>query len=270
MLRKALLLGFNKLSEQRYKQKINFGRIIVDISTLETFHGYQSSFIPFSSGYYIYLASWDTTPTRFSSFSNLWVITPDDNRKLYADPQGTSPIVCIYHEFDEIHDAAISVEHTSANQLFIDCASLNGEQIVKVDLTLAETLGSRLIAGLSSSPPTPMKVSKPVIEISNFLVNLLVAKKGSKIYGRTETGMPYYHGATDRLFTINQGSLNINDEEMGTVTNPTWSLTFGDSVPFYNSVIKIGNLHIPYNDDLLNVKPNPHSTRPGAFGALIP
>jgi hypothetical protein len=223
----------------------------MDTQILETFHGYQSSFIPFSSGYYLYLAKWDATPTRFSSFSNLWVITPENNRILYADPQGTSKIVCIYHEFNEICGAAISVDHTATNHLFIDCSSLDGDQTIRVELKLAETLGSRLVSGLSSSPPTPLKLSSPVIEISNLLVNLFVAKKGSKIYGKTETGMPYYHGETDRLFIISQGSASINGKEIGTVSPPTWSLTFGDSVPFYNSVMKIGNLHIPYTDDLI-------------------
>jgi len=32
----------------------------------------------FSSGFYLYLASWDSIPTSFSSFSNIWVATPED------------------------------------------------------------------------------------------------------------------------------------------------------------------------------------------------
>jgi len=223
----------------------------MDTPTLETFHGYQSSFIPFSSGYYLYLAKWDTTPTGFSSFSNLWIITPGNNRILYADPQGTSKIVCIYHEFNEIYGADISVEHTATNHLFINCSSLDGVHTIRVELKLVETFGSRLVSGLSSSPPTPLKLSSPMIGISNLLVNLFVAKNGSKIFGKTETGMPYYHGKTDRLFVISQGSANINGKDIGTVSTPTWSLTFGDSVPFYNPVMKIGNLHIPYKDDLM-------------------
>ena len=57
----------------------------MDLSLQKAYHGHQSSFIPFSSGYYLYLASWDSTPTSFSSFSNIWVVTPEDKIILFAD-----------------------------------------------------------------------------------------------------------------------------------------------------------------------------------------
>ncbi len=223
----------------------------MDLLDLKAFHGYQSSFIPFSSSYYIYLASWDSTPTRISSFSNLWLITPDNKRILFSDPPASSEIVCLYHVFDEIWDASISLESDVGKQLNIRCESINGDQEIEVELDLKETLWSRLIVGLSGSPPTSIKVSKPILAISDFLVNLLVAKQGSKIFGKTEKGKPYYHGATDRLFTITRGSATLNGKTLGNVTAPTWPLEFGDSVPFLQPVIKIGNLHIPFKNEML-------------------
>mgnify|MGYP000134033211 CR=1 FL=1 len=76
---------------------------MTDISSLKPYHGYQSSIIPLTSGYYVYLASWDQTPTEFSHFTNVWLITPEDNRILFVDPPACSPIVCLYHQFDEIY-----------------------------------------------------------------------------------------------------------------------------------------------------------------------
>jgi len=63
---------------------------------LKPFHGYQSSFLPLDSGHYLYLASWDSTPTPLQEFSNVWLITPEDKRILFADPSQASPIVTIY------------------------------------------------------------------------------------------------------------------------------------------------------------------------------
>ena len=68
-----------------------------DLSSLKPYHGYQSSIIPLSRGYYFYLASWDSTPTQFSRFSNVWLVTPENKRFLFSDPPASSEIVCICH-----------------------------------------------------------------------------------------------------------------------------------------------------------------------------
>jgi hypothetical protein len=125
----------------------------MDVSLLKPYHGYQSSFIPFTSAYYLYLASWDSTPTSYPSFSNLWVITPEDKRILFADPSGSSEIVCLYHDFHEIYEASISLDWASENYLRVQCASLDGDHELNAELYLHETLSSRRLLALASSPP---------------------------------------------------------------------------------------------------------------------
>jgi hypothetical protein len=223
----------------------------MDLSTLKAYHGYQSSFIPFSSAYYLYLASWDSTPTGFSSFSNIWVVTPENKRILFADPPASSEIVCIYHDFDEIYGASISLDWAAENHLLVQCASLNGDHELDIEFYLHETLSSRLLVALASSPPTRFKVSKPMVAISNFLVNLLVAKGGSIILGKTETGQPYYNGAAERLFHVMKGSATLNGKDLGEVSSPTWPVEFGDGVPFVQPVIKLGTLYIPYEKEMM-------------------
>jgi hypothetical protein len=223
----------------------------MDIYLLKPYHGYQSSFIPFSSAYYLYLASWDSTPTSFPSFSNIWVVTPEDKRILFADPPASSEIVCIYHDFHEVYGASISLAWASENHLLVHCASLNGDHELDVEFYLHETLSSRLLVAIASSPPTRFMVSKPLVAISNFLVNLFVAKGGSTLLGKTETGQPFYNGAADRLFNVIQGSATLNGEELGEVSSPTWPVEFGDAVPFVQPVIKLGTLYIPYEEEML-------------------
>ena len=223
----------------------------MDLSSLKAYHGYQSSFIPFSSGYYLYLASWDSTPTRLSSFSNIWVVTPKDERILFADPPASSEIVCIYHDFHQVYGASMSLDWASENHLLVQCASLDGDHELDAEFYLHETLSSRLLVALASSPPTRFMVSKPMVAISNFLVNLLVAKGGSTMFGKTETGQPYYNGAADKLMLVKKGSATMNGKDLGDVSSPTWPVGFGDAIPFVQPVMKLGTLYIPYEEEML-------------------
>ena len=223
----------------------------MDVSSLKAFHGYQSSITAFSSGYYLYLASWDNTPTDFSSFTNLWVITPEDKRMLFSDPPASSEIVCLYHDFHEIYGASISLDWTAGDHLLVRCASLDGDYDLRIEFHVHETLASRVLVALASSPPTRFMVSKPMVAVSNFLVNLLIARGGSAMVGKTETGQPFYHGAADRVMQVKKGSATMNGGDLGHVSSPTWPVEFGDAIPFFQPAIKLGTLYIPYEKGML-------------------
>jgi hypothetical protein len=225
----------------------------MDLSKLKAYHGYQSSIIPLSSDYYFYLASWDRTPTEFSHFSNIWLITPDDKRILFSDPYASSEIVCIYHRFHEILGSSISLDWASENQLHIKCTSLDETNKLNIEIHLQESLLSRLLVSIASSPPTSLRVSKPIVAVSNLLVNLLVTKGGSTLVGKTETGQPFYLGEIERLYQVGGISVSLNGEDLGKVSSPTWPLEFGDGVPFGEPVIKLGTLWIPFEQDMVEV-----------------
>jgi hypothetical protein len=221
------------------------------LSSLKPYHGYQSSIIPLSSDYYFYLASWDSTPTPFSHFSNVWLVTPENKRILFSDPPASSEIVCIYHEFHEIYGASISLDWITENELQVQCESIDKAYKLNAEFQLNEPLTSRLLVAIGGGPPTKFRLSKATVAVSNFLVNSLVAKGGSALFGKTETGQPFYHGETERLFQVIGGSVTLNGEDLGTVTNPTWSIEFGDAVPFINPVVKLGTLYIPFERGML-------------------
>jgi hypothetical protein len=90
-----------------------------------------------------------------------------------------------------------------------------------------------------------------MVAVSNFLVNTLVAKGGSALWGNTETGQPFYHGDTEKLFPAQGGSLSVNGENLGTITSPTWPVEFGDAVPYVKPVLKLGTLFIPFERDMV-------------------
>jgi hypothetical protein len=225
--------------------------VIMDLSSLKPYHGYQSSITPFSSDYYFYLASWDNTPTPFPRFSNVWLVTPEDKRILFSDPPASSEIVCIYHDFHEIFGASIGIDWPTENELHIQCHSLDESYDLQVTLQVHESLTSRLLLAIGSGPPTPFRTSSVMATLSNFLVNALVARGGSALVGKTETGQPFYHGEAERLFRVKQGSMSLNGDDLGTVTNPTWPVEFGDAIPFFNPVLKLGTLYIPFEPGMV-------------------
>lgn len=224
---------------------------VIDLSLLRPYHGYQTSIIPLSSGYYFYLASWDRTPTELHGFSNVWLVTPENFRILFADPPASSEIVSLYHDFDEIYGASISHHWISENLFHVDCKSVDGGYDLDANFHLHEPLSSRLLVAMGSSPPSKFRISKPMVAVSNLLVNALVAKGGSVLVGKTETGQPFYHGDTERLFQVAGGSISLNGEDIGTVSEPTWSIAFGDAVPYIRAVIKLGTLYIPYEQNMV-------------------
>lgn len=220
----------------------------MDVSRLRAYHGYQSSIIPLSSQYYLYFTSWDSTPTDYPTFANLWLITPEDHRILFADPPATREIACIYHEFDETHGASIGLDWASENHLRLQCRSQNGEYTLGAEFDLQETLAARVLLALASSPPTPLRVSKPMVRIADSLLNLFVTKGGATIVGRTETGHDWYIGASDRVMNVTWGLVTLNGENLGDVSSPTWQPAFGDFHPYGQPVIRLGTLYIPYGE----------------------
>ena len=223
----------------------------MELSSLKPYHGYQTSFIPLSTGYYFYLASWDKTPTQLPRFSNVWLITPEDKRILFSDPPESSEIVCIYHDFHEIYGASVGIDWMSEKELHIKNKSLDDTYELQITLYLDEPLTSRILLAVGSGPPTRFRTSNAVVAVSNFLVNSLVAKGGSVLVGKTETGQPFYHGQTKKLFRVVGGSASLNGEDLGTVTSPTWPVEFGDAVPYSKPVVKLGALYIPFEPDMI-------------------
>ncbi|MFL7814285.1 MAG: hypothetical protein ACK2TT_06945 [Anaerolineales bacterium] len=218
----------------------------LDPASLKPYHGYQSSFLPLDSGHYLYLASWDSTPTPYEKFSNLWLITPEDKRILFADPAGSSAVVTLYHEFQEILGASIGMKWTGADQIRIQCESDGSYYQLSATLLVKETRKSRLLLKLGAGPPSRFRMSKPVIRISNFLLDSLVARGGACLLGRTETGQPFYHGETEHLYLVTGGAVTLNGRDLGSFSVPTWPVEFGDAVPFTQPVLKIGTLYIPF------------------------
>lgn len=226
----------------------------MDPSKFKKYQGIQSSIIPLTSQYYFYLASWDSTPTFHPKFTNIWLITPNNHRMLFSDPTSSSKIVCIYHDFDEIIGSSIAVKWENENRLNISCKSIDELHDLTVNIQVKETLSSKILISLAGGPPTPFRVSKSMVKLSDFLINGIIAKSGSAILGTTETGQPFYHGETERILHITQGSAYYNKKELGKITNPTWPITFGDAVPFFKPIIKLGSLYIPFEQEMLDGK----------------
>jgi hypothetical protein len=50
---------------------------------------------------------------------------------------------------------------------------------------------------------------------------------------------------------VKKGSAMVNDRDLGEISSPTLPIEFGDGVPFVQPVIKLGNLYVPFEDEML-------------------
>jgi hypothetical protein len=180
------------------------------------------------------------------------LVTPDDKRILFSDPPETSEIVSLYHDFHEIYGASIKVDWIAKRQVHVHCQSINSAFDLDANLDVRDSLASRMLVAVGSGPPTPFRLSAAMNTISTFLLNTLVTKGGSVLMGRTETGQPFYHGETEFLFQVVGGSVSLNSEEIGTPTKPTWSINFGDAVPMFKPLVKLGTMYIPFEQEMVD------------------
>jgi len=218
----------------------------MDISQLKPYRGLHTSLIHFDSGYVFRISNWTQTPTEFGSFSNLWMVTGEDRRILFADPPASGSVVCIYHNFDDVVGARISVLQPSHSNLTMSMHALDGT-LVEMTLHLADTFPTRLLASISHSMPKSLASRDTMIRFANKLTSSWVAKGKSVTAGHTDTGQPFFVGETDLLYLIKDGNAQLNGNSLGRVCPPSRKVGFGEFEAVPQAYVIVGTLYLPYS-----------------------
>jgi hypothetical protein len=218
----------------------------MDISQLKPYRGLHTSLIHFDSGYVFRISNWTQTPTEFGSFSNLWMVTGEDRRFLFADPPASGKVVCIYHNFDDVVGAKISVHHPSHSNLTMSMNALDGT-LVEMTLLLATTVPTRLLEGISHRTPKSLASRDPMIRLADKLTSAWVARGKSVTAGYTDTGQPFFVGKTDRLYLIKDGNALLNGDSLGSVCPPRRKVGFGEFEAVPQAYVIVGTLYLPYS-----------------------
>lgn len=195
--------------------------------TLEPFSGYVVPGVCFESGHCFWLLDFETTPTAFESYAELWVIAPDGERVLYVDPEPAAEEVLRYHRFDRVGGASITWERPTREKVAVAVA---GDDGVTLDLRLAlgRTFGTRLLNAMLAATPRPLLGSRVGAALATYSLNRLLDANGLKVAGRTETGRRYRLDAA-RLRTVAAADATLDGCDLGERVPPARPIAFGDA-----------------------------------------
>lgn len=193
---------------------------------LQRFHGRMSPGICLDSGHCFWVIKWDRTPTSIGSYSEIWIITPDGDRLLYADPREAGPFVEKYHDFDRTHGATITWDRIDDAVVKLQ---VSGEDNTTLELRieLGTSPATRLLNSISAVTPSTVLRTSIGQTISNLSLASVMDVNGLKIAGTTETQEPYRFEA-ERIQAIEGVSAVLNGEDLGGLSTPDRPIDFGD------------------------------------------
>lgn len=210
--------------------------------TLQPLHGCFSPGICFESGHCIWLFKWSSSPTEFDAYDDVWIITPDGERILYADPPEAGPAVETWHEFDRTVGAAIS--WSQANQDGVEF-HLEGEDGTTLDFRseLGSSTGTFLLNAITTLTPQPILRTGLGETVSNFSLAQLMDVNGLKVAGITDTEEPY-RVEPDSLRAVTAATATLNGEDLGDIIPPDRPIEFGDAIVPDEPFFSFGDLYL--------------------------
>ncbi|WP_416840515.1 hypothetical protein [Haloferax sp. DFSO52] len=210
---------------------------------LQPFAGVVCPYIGFESGHTLWLLLFESTPTPVGSYAEIWVETPDGESTLYA-PSGATDFVTSYHEFDRVKESAISWVHHEGDGYDVTMESADGTTIdLRIDFEV--TRRTRVLNLLGALLPTAISRTTIGSSIRTFLFNLLLPVGGSKVRGKTETGVQYWVD-TDRILDVSAVRATLNGVELGGLAPSRSRTTRGDISWWENPYALVGRVYLEY------------------------
>jgi hypothetical protein len=194
---------------------------------LQRFHGRFSPGICFDSGHCFWLFKWEQTPTSLGSYSNIWIITPEGDRLLYADPPEAGPFVEKYHDFDRTTGASITWDRIDDQVLEIHVDGDDGTTL-ELRAELGSSPATRLLTAISTLTPNAVLRTSVGQTMSNLSLASVMDVNGLKTAGTTETQEPYRFEA-DRIRAVTTASATLNGDDLGKLGPPGRPIEFGDA-----------------------------------------
>lgn len=214
--------------------------------TLQPFPGRYIPGVCFESGHCVWLLDFISTPTRFDSYVELWLVTPDGERVLYTDPGAAADEVMMYHDFDRTEVASITHDIAQSGRVKVSMEAADGTSL-ETRVSLGQTLGTRVLNMVIALTPQSILRSRPGTTVSTALLNLLVDANGLKVAGQTETGRAYRLDA-ERIRLIQDAVATLDGTDLGALQPPQQPIEFGDAKTTGDALYVSGTLHLERGD----------------------
>ncbi len=146
--------------------------------------------IPMNNGFNISLLNWESTPTKYNAFSQIWIENEEHRKTCYIDPGEAREIFNIYHHFDEVIPAKLYWNWNNNNELEITIENKN----IKINITVYQTIIERLIN----------------IVLKTYLKVIF------KHLGKTETNMSFCH-QPHKIKSIKSAAIDLGGNETATL-----------------------------------------------------
>lgn len=193
---------------------------------LQRFHARVSPGICFDSGHCFWLFKWDQTPTSLGAYSDVWIITPDGDRLLYADPPEAGLFVEKYHDFDRTNGATIIWDRIDDDIVEVHVDS-DDDTTLELRAELGSSPATRFLNAISTLTPSTLLRTSFGQTMSNLSLARVMDVNGLKIAGTTETQEPYRFEA-DRIRAVTTAAATLNGDDLGEFAPPDRPIEFGD------------------------------------------
>jgi hypothetical protein len=213
-------------------------------TVLRPFRGFLSPGLYFSSGNCLLLVSFSSTPTDLGAYTEIWLITPDNQRILYVDPEAAGSVVGTFHDFHRMAGASVASEWSDSDTLRVRMQAMD-ETTLDLRVRIGPSLGTRILNPVLKITPRALMRTGPMVAISEMSVNLLLGLGGLKLAGQTETGKAYLNEA-DRLAVVKEASAKLNQEDLGELCCPPKPILFGDIKVPNRACFSFGALNLEY------------------------
>lgn len=192
-------------------------------AALQPFSGRVLSGICFESGHSIWLYDFESTPTEFDSYRELWVVEPDDSRVLYYDTEGADSEIARFHDWDRAVLSNMDWEWTNEH---ID-VQVEGADESTVDFTgkVGNSTMSRLLSLTQRYLPGPLH--ERMFQL------------------HTETGT-LAHLKASEVAVVTDGTASIDGKALGSIRPPDRPITFGEVKAQRQPLVYKGNLLLEY------------------------
>ena len=214
--------------------------------TMRPFRGYLVSGMCFSSGHALMLLNFYSTPTVIPAYTEVWLVTPTDERILFVDPEPAGPLVAQYHDFKRIVGAQTKWTWPTPDTLQVDVQAKDGTALA-MEVKLHSNVATGVLNTILKVTPRAILRTAPMVAVSDLSTNLMLGLGGLRIAGKTETGKRYRDEA-DRLALVGSATAKLNGTDLGTLGSPAKPIRFGDINFGPRAACFFGDLYLECDD----------------------